>query len=66
MNARERLVRMTERYAGLTVQDLEIMNVVWDRGEVTVREVHDALLERRAIAYTSVITILAILESNGK
>jgi BlaI family transcriptional regulator, penicillinase repressor len=56
---------MTERYAGLTVQDLEIMNVVWDRGEVTVREVHDALLERRAIAYTSVITILAILESKG-
>lgn len=56
---------MTERYAGLTVQDLEIMNVIWDRGELTVREVHDALSERRAIAYTSVITILAILESKG-
>lgn len=56
---------MTDRYAGLTAKDLEIMNVVWDLGEVTVRQVHDALLERHAIAYTSVITMLAVLESKG-
>jgi BlaI family transcriptional regulator, penicillinase repressor len=56
---------MTDRYAGLTENDLEIMNVVWEHGEVTVRQVHDALLERHAIAYTSVITMLAVLEGKG-
>ena len=25
------------------------MNIVWDRGEVTVRQVHDALAERRRV-----------------
>ena len=49
----------------MTELELEIMNIVWDRGEVTVRQVHDALSERRVVAYTSVITMLAVLEGKG-
>jgi predicted transcriptional regulator len=48
----------------MTELELEIMNIVWDRGEVTVRQVHDSLSERR-VAYTSVITMLANLEGKG-
>jgi predicted transcriptional regulator len=55
-----------ERFAEtMTDQEFEIMNIVWDRGEVTVRQVHEVVAEGYRIPYTSVITILAILEGKG-
>jgi len=41
------------------------MKVVWDRGRVTVRDVYEALLERRHVAYTTVMTMMSILEQKG-
>ncbi len=38
------------------------MKVVWERGHATVRDVYEALLERRKIAYTTVLTMMKILE----
>src|SRR5215510_4147059 len=49
----------------LTPQELEIMKLVWQRGAATVRDVYEALLERRKIAYTSVMTMMKILETKG-
>jgi predicted transcriptional regulator len=49
----------------LTDQELEIMKVVWDRGPVTVRDVYTKLLEGRQIAYTTVMTMMGILEQKG-
>jgi BlaI family penicillinase repressor len=49
----------------LTAQELEIMKVIWKRGPATVREVYDALRERRSIAYTTVQTMMNILETKG-
>lgn len=43
----------------------EIMEVVWDRGDVTVRDVHSALRVRRPIAYTTVMTTLGRLADKG-
>jgi predicted transcriptional regulator len=43
----------------------EIMDVVWDRGEVTVRDVHGALKSSRPIAYTTVMTTLGRLTDKG-
>lgn len=43
----------------------DIMDVVWDRGEVTVRDVHGVLLGTRAIAYTTVMTTLGRLADKG-
>ena len=43
----------------------EIMDVVWDAGEVTVRDVHRALNEVRSIAYTTVMTTLGRLTDKG-
>ncbi len=45
----------------LTEQELEIMKVVWRLGEVTVRDVYEALLKERRIAYTSVMTVMKIM-----
>jgi predicted transcriptional regulator len=42
-----------------------IMDVVWDRGEVTVRQVQDALKPERELAYTSVLTMMQVLERKG-
>ena len=56
---------MRPRSATLTPQELEIMKVVWQKGEVTVRDVYETLLERRKIAYTSVMTMMKILEGKG-
>ncbi|HKD08390.1 MAG TPA: BlaI/MecI/CopY family transcriptional regulator [Bryobacteraceae bacterium] len=46
----------------LTEQELEIMKIVWSRDSVTVRDVYEALLERRKVAYTTVMTMMKILE----
>jgi predicted transcriptional regulator len=53
---------MRRRSSTLTEQELEIMKIVWDRECVTVRDVYEALLERRKVAYTTVMTMLKILE----
>lgn len=45
--------------------EAEIMDVVWDRGEVTVRDVHRLLSTRRGIAYTTVMTTLGRLTDKG-
>lgn len=49
----------------LTQQELAIMKVVWRLGKATVREVYEALLESRQIAYTTVMTMMGILEKKG-
>ncbi len=41
------------------------MKVVWQRGEATVRDVYETLLARRKIAYTTVMTMMRILEAKG-
>ena len=38
------------------------MKVVWERDSVTVRDVYEALLEKRKVAYTTVMTMMKILE----
>jgi predicted transcriptional regulator len=49
----------------LTGQELEIMKVVWRLETATVRQVYEELLKQRRIAYTSVMTIMNILEKKG-
>ena len=38
------------------------MKIVWERETSTVRDVYEALLERRKVAYTTVMTMMKILE----
>src|SRR5215471_15823420 len=53
---------MRRRSTTLTEQELEIMKIVWERDSVTVRDVYEAILERRKVAYTTVMTMMKILE----
>jgi BlaI family penicillinase repressor len=49
----------------LTPQELAIMKVVWTLKSATVREVHQQLNAIRPIAYTTVLTMMRILEQKG-
>ncbi|MBI3696769.1 MAG: BlaI/MecI/CopY family transcriptional regulator [Acidobacteria bacterium] len=53
---------MRPRSTTLTEHELEIMKIIWRLEEVTVRDVYEAMLERRKIAYTTVMTMMNILE----
>ncbi|MBA2530101.1 MAG: BlaI/MecI/CopY family transcriptional regulator [Euzebyales bacterium] len=45
--------------------ETEVMEAVWDCGEVTVRDVHATLAGRRDLAYTTVMTTMARLTAKG-
>lgn len=43
----------------------DVMEVVWELGDATVRDVHDELASRREIAYTTVMTTMSRLATKG-
>ena len=48
-----------------TASELEILHVLWERGPSTVREVHQALSDKRPIVYTSVLKLMQIMTAKG-
>jgi BlaI family transcriptional regulator, penicillinase repressor len=56
---------MTAKSPALTPLELEIMKVIWEKGPVTVRDVHAVLKERRPVAYTTVMTMMGLLATKG-
>jgi len=49
----------------LTNLELKLMNIVWEKGKATVREVKNALPRRKPLAYSTVLTVMRILERKG-
>lgn len=49
----------------LTAVELEMMNVIWRIGPCSVTQVQEQLRPQRELAYTSVSTIVRILEQKG-
>lgn len=45
--------------------DAEVMDTVWQKGEVTVRDVYRVLSTRRELAYTTVMTVMRNLAVKG-
>lgn len=45
--------------------EAEIMECMWDLESASVRDVHECLLERRDIAYTTVMTVMTRLADKG-
>lgn len=58
---------MVKRAAGPTPTDaeLDILRVLWDRGERTVREVHDVVSGLRDIGYTTVLKQMQVMHQKG-
>ncbi|HST59109.1 MAG TPA: BlaI/MecI/CopY family transcriptional regulator [Longimicrobium sp.] len=49
----------------LTELQLAMMKVMWERGEIAITHLHDALRAERKIAQSTVATLLARMEKKG-
>lgn len=54
-----------KKSATLTDAELRLMEIIWDRGPSTVQEVVDALPADTPLAYSTVLTMLRILEQKA-
>lgn len=59
------LLPMTSSPQKPTASELEILRVLWSRGPSTVREVHEALSEKKSLGYTTVLKLLQIMTTKG-
>ncbi len=57
------MARSTSKHP--TELELKILKILWRDGELTGREVRDRLAEVRDLAYTSVMTVMGIMEDKG-
>lgn len=48
-----------------TDSELEILTVLWSRGPSTVRDVHEAIAQRKPTQYTTVLKTLQIMAEKG-
>lgn len=49
----------------LTTAQREIMEIIWEQGEVTVTEVREIMEEKRKLARNTVLTMMVRLEERG-
>src|SRR5690348_3873735 len=59
------VARMKDTLQKPTAAELQILQVLWERGPSTVREVHDALQEEKALGYTTVLKLMQIMTTKG-
>ncbi len=45
--------------------ELEVMQRLWARGQATVKDIWEGLYEERKLAYTTVATVLRMVEKKG-
>jgi len=48
-----------------TDAELAILRVIWERGEGTVREIHEELARKHPTGYTTVLKLLQIMHEKG-
>lgn len=48
-----------------TAAELEILQLLWESGPATVREIHDQLSRRRPVVYTTVLKLMQIMAEKG-
>lgn len=59
----EQAAPMLKKFLGSL--ELEVMDIMWQAGEATVRQVTKVLNERRPTAYTTVMTVMSHLVNKG-
>jgi len=53
------------RYIKPTESELEILQVLWLKGEASVREVHEALAATKDVGYTTTLKLMQIMNEKG-
>ncbi|QQL49237.1 BlaI/MecI/CopY family transcriptional regulator [Mucilaginibacter ginkgonis] len=48
-----------------TESELEILNILWEKGEATVREVHEELTKTKESGYTTTLKLMQIMHEKN-
>ena len=55
----------TPKYVKPTEGELEILQILWQRGLATVREVHEELSKTKDVGYTTTLKLMQIMHEKG-
>ena len=56
---------MASKYIKPTESELEILQILWQRGIATVREVHEELGKTKDVGYTTTLKLMQIMHEKG-
>jgi predicted transcriptional regulator len=56
---------MTNKHVKPTEGELEILQVLWEKGKATVREVHETILQSKDAGYTTTLKLMQIMYEKG-
>lgn len=56
---------MKTNYPEPTESELEILQILWQKGSATVREVHDVLEKQKDVGYTTTLKLMQIMVEKG-
>jgi predicted transcriptional regulator len=56
---------MSNKQVKPTESELEILRVLWERGEATVRDVHEELSKTKDAGYTTTLKLMQIMHEKG-
>ncbi len=55
----------TQKYIKPTESELEILQILWENGTATVRDVHEQLVKTKDIGYTTTLKLMQIMHDKG-
>ncbi len=55
----------TTNYIKPTESELEILQILWQKGLATVREVHETMAESKDVGYTTTLKLMQIMHEKG-
>lgn len=56
---------MASKYVKPTESELEILQILWQKGLATVREVHEELAKFKDVGYTTTLKLMQIMHDKG-
>ena len=48
-----------------TESELEILSILWEKGNATVKEVHEVILQIKKVGYTTTLKLMQIMNEKG-
>jgi predicted transcriptional regulator len=56
---------MAQKYIKPTESELEILQILWQNGSATVRDVHEELAKSKDVGYTTTLKLMQIMHDKG-
>jgi len=58
-------MKMAPKYIKPTESELEILQILWQNGTATVRDVHEELAKSKDVGYTTTLKLMQIMHDKG-